>query len=289
MPLNCLYTRSTFSFLFLTICVICNNNLFGQVLMPEIKPIPLGDDTVYLKMYTKKGYNIVYVHVHENEEAALEAGLKMIDKYGGKLVTLSHSKDGTKNRNVVFKYQNSSYRFDPNRIYTQDQEILKANILLEKGKKKVDDNVVKSVQNLAYEVWKETALFPTIIALHNNKNVAASYKTRWLFWKKVEPESFSILSYVKRFDASSTSNQSCSDIYINPTINNSEFFIVTQKRDFELLMQKRYNVVLQNENPVDDGSMSVYAFNQYKRYINVEAKMGRSMEQVKMLELFLEP
>lgn len=38
--------------------------------------------------------------------------------------------------------------------------------------------------------------------------------------------------------------------------------------------------MLQNDNPVDDGSMSVYAFRNGKRYINAEAKMGRVKEQV---------
>jgi hypothetical protein len=71
-------------------------------------------------------------------------------------------------------------------------------------------------------------------------------------------------------------------------VNNSEFFIVTQRDDFNLLTQKRYTVVLQNAQPIDDGSMSVYASALGKRYINSEAKMGRVDEQVKMLELLVE-
>ncbi|MBK6364079.1 MAG: hypothetical protein IPF52_11525 [Saprospiraceae bacterium] len=80
--------------------------------------------------------------------------------------------------------------------------------------------------------------------------------------KKVyREESFNITSYVKKFDTESSSNLSCDDIYINPRLNNSEFFIVTERRDFSILYRKRYTVVLQNDNPIDDGSMSVFAKN----------------------------
>ena len=70
-------------------------------------------------------------------------------------------------------------------------------------------------------------------------------------------------------------------------VNNSEFFIVTERNDFKMLSEKRYTVVLQNDNPVDDGSMSVYAYRKGKRYVNAEAKMGRVKEQIEMLEILL--
>jgi hypothetical protein len=60
---------------------------------------------------------------------------------------------------------------------------------------------------------------------------------------------------------------------------------VNQKRDFEQLMKKRYNVVLQNTQPVDDGSLSVFSSLNQKRYVNAEAKMGRVEEQMRMLHI----
>lgn len=273
----------------LIVCFILINYFTSQAqeLVPIVKSVPLGDQKVALKIYTKPGKSMVYAHVHENEVASLEAGLAMIYKYGGKLVTLAHSDDGTKNRNVTFTYHKTNYRFDPNRIYTQNRSVLASSISVVKGKGKVDDTVINIVQNLANQIWEELKDETFILAIHNNKNTPAEYKIKWLFWKHVEPESFSIKSYIKSHDKSSDSNLSCSDIYINPEINNSEFFIVTQKDDFDQLVKKRYTVVLQNANPVDDGSMSVYASIFGKRYINAEAKMGRVDEQVRMLEILM--
>lgn len=265
---------------------ICST-LQSQDLNPVYKKIHLGDQVVQLKIYQKPGKNVTYAHVHENEEASLAAGLRMVGKYGGKLITLAHSTDGKTNRNVSFSYKKTVYKFDPNRIYTQDLNVLKNSISVVKGKGKVDDEIIKMVKNLADQVWMELADSPFILALHNNKNTPAEYKMRWLFWKHIEPESYNIKSYIKSQDQSSDSNKSCADIYINPALNNSEFFIVTQREDFNMLVKKRYTVVLQNDKPVDDGSMSVFASGFGKRYINAEAKLGRIEEQTTMLEILL--
>lgn len=265
----------------------CSVHTIAQNLIPDVKNIKLGDQTVQLMIYNKPGMDITYIHVHENEEASLAAGLSMLDKHGGKLITLAHSTDGSRNRNKTFTYQKTVYKFDPNRIYTSDKNVLKNSIIVEKGRGQVDDIVIKMVSDLSKAIWDEVDDKSFILALHNNKNTPASFKIKWLFWKDVEPESYSIKSYIKSHDQSSDSNKSCSDIYINPSINNSEFFIVTKKDDFESLVRKRYTVVLQNESPVDDGSMSVFASKFGKRYINAEAKMGRSDVQIKMLETLL--
>jgi hypothetical protein len=273
----------------LIVCFILINYISSraQELVPIVKSVPLGDQTVALKVYTKPGKSMIYAHVHENEVASLEAGLIMLNKYGVKLVTLAQSNDGTKNRNVTFTYDKTTYRFDPNWIYTHNRSVLASSISVVKGKGKVDDAVIDIVKNLANQIWEELNDETFILAIHNNKNTPAEYKIKWLFWKHVEPESFSIKSYIKSHDKSSDSNLSCSDIYINPEVNNSQIFIVTQKDDFDQLDKKRYTVVLQNTNPIDDGSMSVYASIFGKRYINAEAKMGRVDEQVKMLEILM--
>ncbi|MFZ1703058.1 MAG: hypothetical protein WAT79_01865 [Saprospiraceae bacterium] len=255
---------------------------------PVKKIIKLGENEVSLLIYTKPGELIAYAHVHENETSSLEAGLHIWNKYGGKIITIDHSKDSTKNRNITFNWKKTVYEFDPNRIYTSDLELLKFNIKVIKGKGVVDDFIIKEVKKLADAIWAEVADFPFILALHNNKNEAGALVRKNWFCYTYQPESYSINSYVKRFDQTSGSNLSCEDIYINPNINNSEFFIVTQRRDFSVLSKKRYNVVLQNDHPVDDGSMSVFAHKNKIRYINSEAKMGRTKEQIDMLQLLFD-
>ncbi len=276
------------SFLLFALAIITNIS-WAQGLDTLVKTIRLGDDTLYLKIYTKPGKNVVYAHVHENEEASLEAGMEVLKKYGGKLFTLSHSIDTT-NRNVTFEYDKTTYQFDPNRIYTLNDTVLQKNIKIISGDGKVDTKVKKDVRNLANIIWSETKGAKLIVALHNNKNTPATFKTLWFFINNFEPESYNITSYVKKSEFASDSNKSCDEIYINPRLNNSEFFIVTEKRDFDLFLQKKYSVVLQNTEPIDDGSMSVFAVKNKRRYINSEAKMGKIMEQKNMLELLhMEP
>lgn len=270
--------------LWLSMSIFCLP-LFGQELSSKLIDIQLGDTKVQLKIYTKQGEQVSYVHIHENETASLEAGLEVLKNHGGKLTTLIHSYDGTKNRNVRFVVNKTTYQLDPNRIYTPNDSILMQSIQVVKGNGKVNLSIIKMAKNLADRIWAEASVHGLIVALHNNKNEPASYTTKWLFWKQIEPESYNVTSYVKKCDHSSDSNLSCSDIYINPTVNNSEFFIVTERRDFSMFYKKRFTVVLQNEKPVDDGSMSVFAAHNNKRYINAEAKHGRVKEQTEMLEL----
>lgn len=259
----------------------------GQTTQPSITNIYLGDTKVILEMYKNKPTGYIYAHVHENEVAALEAGLKMLEQYGGSLLTLKHTTAGEKSRYIYFKHKNTEFRIDPNRIFTNDKVVLKKTIHIVKGTGKIDTEVLSMVSHLADEIWKILNQYDFIVAIHNNVNLPTSLKSRGWFRKEIVPESFSILSFAKKNDISSLSSESCSDIYINPKINNSEFFIVTQRQDFDNLMHKRYNVVLQNQNPIDDGSLSVFAASKNKRYANSEAKMGRSTEQLEMLKIFL--
>jgi hypothetical protein len=255
------------------------------VLDSIVKTVRLGDDSVHLKVFSTPGLQRVYAHVHENEEAALAAGKRILAETGGKLITLRHSFAGPTNRNIRFNYRQTQYEFDPNRIYTANDSVLESGIRVVKGRGKVNQEVKGLVRNLADTIWSELRNFPLIVAIHNNKNTPPAVKNLWFFWCQSIAESFNVTSYVMRSDFASDSNKSCEDIYINPRINNSEFFIVTQRNDFIDFFQKRYNVVLQNPTPVDDGSMSVFATQHGIRYINSEAKMGRMEEQLAMLRL----
>lgn len=275
-------------YILLTIFCFLATSLTSQEISYQRKEILLGKNTIYLDVFEKVGEMITYVHVHENETTSLEAGKILLEEKGGKLITLVHSQDTLKNRNITFEHNNSWYQFDPNRIYTKNDSVLLSSIRVIKGKGQVTQKVIAMVRNLSNQIWAEVKDAPLIIALHNNKNEPAKLVPKYLFLSDIQPESFSIVSYIKKFDVESGSNKSCEDIYINPRKNNSEFFIVTEKRDFSMLYKKRYSVVLQNEDPVDDGSMSVFAKKNNIRYVNSEAKQGRLDEQLEMLRLFLE-
>ncbi len=266
--------------------------LFTQILSAQtndiiIKKVMLGEDSVLIQIQNPTSERFIFVHVHENEESALEAAQHLLPQTQAKLITLIHSFDGTKNRNITFKHKETTYLIDPNRIYTSDEEVLKSKIYVIEGAGIVDNEVIDMVKFLAQSIWDEMANFDFIVAVHNNKNEAAQIVHEGWFSRRIEPASFSVVSYIQRNDITSDSNLSCSDIYINPAINESEFFIVNQKSDFDMLMKKRYSVVLQNDEPVDDGSLSVFSSKYKKRYVNAEAKMGRVEEQIKMLSILL--
>ena len=66
--------------------------------------------------------------------------------------------------------------------------------------------------------------------------------------------------------------------------NPRDFFICTNRSDFEILSQSPFNVVLQEKSPKkDDGSLSWAALINDIRYINIETRLGWLSQQKRML------
>jgi hypothetical protein len=66
--------------------------------------------------------------------------------------------------------------------------------------------------------------------------------------------------------------------------NPRDFFICTNRSDFEILSQSPFNVVLQEKSPKkNDGSLSWAALINDIRYINIETRLGWLSQQKKML------
>jgi hypothetical protein len=65
------------------------------------------------------------------------------------------------------------------------------------------------------------------------------------------------------------------------------FFLCTDPKDFDILMQSPYNVVLQSKPDPDDGSMSRLAARRGFRYINLECAIGEydaQLERIRWLD-----
>jgi hypothetical protein len=63
-----------------------------------------------------------------------------------------------------------------------------------------------------------------------------------------------------------------------------EFFLCTDKRDFDVLAKSSYNVVYQNRKPTeDDGSLSRLAAKRGFRYVNLECGIGEFEAQIERL------
>jgi hypothetical protein len=112
-------------------------------------------------------------------------------------------------------------------------------------------------------------------------------KDRKIFFKKIFPKNgellialhnnykgYNINKELGRSDAKSVKNNQ----------NPRDFFICTNRSDFEILSQSPFNVVLQEESPKkDDGSLSWAAIRNDIRYINIETRLGWLSHQKKML------
>ena len=73
-------------------------------------------------------------------------------------------------------------------------------------------------------------------------------------------------------------------VSIKKNKNPRDFFICTNRTDYEVLAKSPFNVVLQEKMPKkDDGSLSWAAMRHGVRYVNIETRLGWLSQQKKML------
>jgi hypothetical protein len=78
--------------------------------------------------------------------------------------------------------------------------------------------------------------------------------------------------------------QKSDSVSIKKDQNPRDFFICTDRTDFEALARSPFNVVLQEKLPKkDDGSLSWAAMRNGVRYVNIEVRLGWLSQQKKML------
>lgn len=216
----------------------------------------LGNNAVVTVLHEVAGSNLLFFNMHDDENTAVEAGLRVIELRGGRLLELQHSG----NRLVSFEIASNTYKFDPNRIFTP------------LGIKKTLDrysqaapSAVQAVQSFSNSLIEDSRLGETelIVTLHNNG----------------EGE-YSAESYLPEGEYAIDAEA----VHIQAGLDPDDFFFVTQDRLFQLFKSAGYNVVLQNNATVtDDGSLSVWAGRERIPYINVEAQHGHLAEQVEMV------
>lgn len=211
-------------------------------------PVRLGNATVVI-VQEQFGKGKSFIHVHENETTALQAAQTIIRHQGGSLLTLKHGGG----RNIKFSLQHKHYEFDPNRIFT-DRGIY--NTLNSYGE--YSKAAHKAVKRLATQILY---LLPKgkIIAVHNN-------------------DTFSLRDYLPGQDKEHEARQ----LYLDQQQHYRNFFIVTQKQDYERLKSQHFNSVWQAKSATDDGSLSI-RLSKHK-YINVEAGYDQLSSQITMLQ-----
>ncbi len=202
------------------------------------------------------GSDLFLINLHDDENTGVEAGLQLIREEGGHLVQLQH--DGS--RLISFFLEGTDFKFDPNRMFT-DQG---ARLTLEKYGPCTDE-ALQTVRKFATAVlsicrFDEISL---AVTLHNN-----------------DDQGYSAASYSK----GGVYANDALKVHLEPDADPDDFFFLTDGRLYELLRDRHFNVVLQdNEHVTDDGSLSVLAGRRGIPYINVESEKGHLQQQLKML------
>ncbi|HZQ48483.1 MAG TPA: hypothetical protein VFC07_15815 [Verrucomicrobiae bacterium] len=224
-------------------------------------PFQLGDDVIHAVVHQKECASPTMLNVHDDEDTSVEAGRKNIEHHGGRVIELVH----TGERLITFRLDGQTYVFDPNRMFSD------AGITATLRRySKYSEAAHAAIKSLATLYLDRFALDrePLIIALHNIYDAV-----------------FSVESFAP------PGNLSCdvAATHINPRHSKFDFFYVTEKRFYDYLKNRNFNVVLQdNERVTEDGSLSVYFARKGIPYINVEAQIEHLANQIEMLEVVRE-
>ena len=206
-------------------------------------------DTIEFKVVNKGKSDKKYIWLHGDEQTARMALEYHLNIYGGTGFFIKNNL-----RDVSFY----GGLIDPNRIFSSygaKKNIHKYNPQWSAIKKQeVLDAIDKDRPSFL------NAIFPSngglLIALHNN------YK------------GYNIYQEISISDSTS----------IKKDQNPRDFYLCTNREDFNLLAKSPYNVVLQEKSPKkDNGSLSWAAINNNVRYINIETRLGWLSVQKRML------
>lgn len=221
----------------------------------------IGDTTIKVIIYEKKGVDITLVHLHSDEETAFQAAKDFIDRHGGRLISLNPRH---KDRLISFTVQGREYTVDPNRIFS-DQGIERT-LSLHSSYQESAHSAVKSFTRNFIEQFALNQC-KVVVAVHNNTE------------GRFSAESYTQKDVYKR-DALAVS--------MKPGSDSDNFFLVTEGDFFDAL-KPYFNIVLQdNQNVFDDGSLSVYCGRKRIPYVNIETQHGHLEEQKRMLNALLE-
>lgn len=219
--------------------------------------IMLGDLELNLVRYSYNTPGINFLAIHDNEDTGVKAAFDYIAMNNGSIVDCQYG--GA--RNFKFTVDDITYQTDPNSIYT-DEGIP---IGLEKYGVS-DEAAIARMKNTGKTIMKTYNHDKTgyIFTLHNNADGG-----------------FGIQSYLPENELGSTADS----VHVNYEMDEDDMILVTELKLFNLLKKENVNVVLQSQEAVDDGSLSIYAMQQHIPYINVEVQHGHLDENLRLIQL----
>jgi hypothetical protein len=218
----------------------------------------LGDTQVSTIVHQNRSERPTMLNVHTDEHTSVEAGKVSIQQYGGRLIELVHSGG----RLITFSLDKKTFVFDPNRMFSDAgivATLRKHSTYSEAAHMEIKSFGIQFVKRFSLE--KE----PVIIALHNTVDGI-----------------FSVESFVPGAELGSEA----AAVHVNLDRSKFDFYYVTDRRFHDYLKDRKFNVVLQdNEQVTDDGSLSVYFAQKKIPYINVEAEMNHLDNQIEMVKV----
>ena len=229
--------------------------------------VPLGDGEVTVRVWTApipdplgtpafETFPLNALNLHDDEGTSVEAALAVLRERGGRVVELVHSGE----RNVTFTAGGRTYTADPNRMFTPSG---RARTLASLSQ---DDGAGREA--LAAFADRVLALYSevppaVVVTLHNNT-----------------PGGYSAASYERGGEYA----DDAAAVTVHPDTDPDDFFFVTDRELYDLLVEAGFNAVLQdNDAATDDGSLSVWAAREGVAYVNVEAQRGHLAEQTRMV------
>jgi hypothetical protein len=216
----------------------------------------LGESTIPVHVYHHGSAQPTMINVHDDENTSVVAGKAVVKASGGRVIELAHSGK----RLVSFNLDGTTYRFDPNRIFS-DEGI--AATLRRQGN--YSEAAHAAVKQFTAELIARFQLdvAPALVALHNTTNGGLA-----------------IDSYQPNRPHESTAAR----VHTSPRRSPGDFFYVTDPRFFDYLATRDFNVTLQDNATVpDDGSMSVYFGRKGIPYVNIEADETHLAQQIEMV------
>ena len=222
----------------------------------ESVTVRLGSDRVRLSVQRFGHGGLRYLNLHENEQTSVQAAKAVLARSPGTLIELH----GQGRRLLSFREGPQRLAFDPNRIFTEAGSEM---TLRHWGSfNRAGLSAARQLRQAVLSLLEGRPDEP-LIALHNNAG-----------------SNFSVDVYrpggVRAADVQA--------LHVQPGQPPDAFFLVTRVPLYVALREARFNVVLQNDHPVDDGSLSVWAQREKRAYVNVEARFGALREQQAMLE-----
>ena len=218
----------------------------------------VGDTIIHAKAFQRGASLLTMINVHDDENTSVLAGKVVVKESGGRLIELAHSG----RRFVEFKLDGQTYRFDPNRIFSD--EGIRATLSRRSNYSEAAHRVVKE---FAAGFIGQFGLDrePVIVALHNT-----------------DGHGLTINSYRAEGDKSAAS----ATLHASERRGVGDFFYVTDRRFFDYLKARDFNVTLQDDaNVPDDGSASVYFARKGIPYLNIEADVNHLDEQTEMVRV----